>query len=77
MAIGTVMGNGLAGIQNGFNTLNKASAQIAQVGVSQDPTQDLTEGAISLLQGKLQVEASAKVLSTVNQTLGSIIDIEV
>ena len=77
MAIGSVMGNGLAGIHKGMDTLNKASAQIARVGVSQDPAADLTEGAVSLLQGRLQVEASAKVLSTVNKTLGSIIDIEV
>ncbi|MEZ5510231.1 MAG: hypothetical protein R3F47_10065 [Gammaproteobacteria bacterium] len=77
MAIGSIMGNGVAGIQKGLGTVSKASAQIAQVGVSDDPTRDLTDGAIGLLQGKLQVQASAKVLSTANQTLGSIIDIEV
>jgi autotransporter adhesin len=77
MAIGSVMGNGLSGIQRGFETLNKASAQIARVGESADPSADLTAGAISLLQGKLQVEASAKVLETANKTMGSIIDIEI
>ena len=77
MAIGSVYGNGLAGIQKGFATVNKASAQIAQVGESEDPTQDLTDGAVGLLQGKLQVQASAKVLETANKTMGSIIDIEV
>ena len=77
MAIGSVLGNGLAGVQKGFSTLNKASSQIAQVGVSEDSSKDLTEGAVSLLQGKLQVQASAKVLETANKTMGSIIDIEV
>lgn len=77
MAIGSVMGNGVAGIQKGFSTLNKASAQIAQVGVSEDPGKDITEGAVSLMQGKLQVQANAKVLETASKTIGSIIDIEV
>ena len=77
MAIGSVFGNGVMGVQKGLGTLNKASAQIARVGVSEDPAQDITKGAIGLMQGKLQVQASAKVLETANKTLGSIIDIEV
>ncbi len=77
MAIGSVFGNGVMGVQKGLGTLNKASAQIARVGVSEDPTQDITKGAVGLMQGKLQVQASAKVLETANKTLGSIIDIEV
>ena len=77
MAIGSIMGNGVAGIHKGLNTVTRASSQIAQVGVSEDPMKDLTEGAISLLQGKLQVQASAKVLETANKTMGSISDIEV
>lgn len=77
MAVGSVYGNGLAGIQKGWNTLNQASARIAQVGASEDPGADLTQGAVDLLQGRLQVQASAKVLETANKTLGSIIDIEV
>ena len=77
MAIGSVFGNGVMGVQKGLGTLNKASAQIARVGVSEDPTRDITKGAVGLMQGKLQVQASAKVLETANKTLGSIIDIEV
>ncbi len=77
MAIGSVFGNGVAGIQKGWNTVNRASAQIAQVGESADPASDLTKSAVSLMQGKLQVQASAKVLETANKTMGSIIDIEV
>ena len=77
MAIGSVMGNGVAGIQKGLNTLNQASQNIAKVGQSEDPAQDLTESAVSLLEGKLQVEASAKVVEVAGKTMGSIIDIEV
>lgn len=74
--VGSVFGNGLMGVQKGWDTLNKASAQIARVGTSGDPMADITTGAVGLMQGKLQVQASAKVLETANQTLGSIIDIK-
>lgn len=77
MAVGSVLGNGIAGIQQGLNKMNKASAEVAELSTSQDPASDLTESAVSLLQGKLQVEASAKVLETYNRTVGSIIDLEV
>lgn len=77
MAIGSVFGNGVMGVQKGLGTLNKASAQIARVGVSDDPVGDITQGAIGLMQGKLQVQASARVLETANKTIGAIIDIEV
>lgn len=77
MAVGSVFGNGVAGVQKGWSTINKASADIARVGVSEDPMGDITKGAVDLMQGKLQVQASAKVLQTASDTLGSIIDIEV
>ena len=77
MAVGSVFGNGLMGVQKGWDTINKSSAQIAKVGTSGDPGRDITTGSIGLMQGKLQVQASAKVLETANKTLGSIIDIEV
>lgn len=77
MTVGSVLGNGVAGIHKGLNTLNKASEQIARVGVSPEPVRDITEGAIDLMRGKIQVQASAKVLDTAHQTLGTLIDIEV
>ena len=77
MAIGSVLNNGVAGIQKGLYDMNKASADIAKVGTSEDPAVDLTESAVSLLNSKVQVEASAKVVETAHKTLGSIIVIEV
>ncbi|MCK5790528.1 MAG: hypothetical protein KAH34_06770 [Ketobacter sp.] len=77
MVIGSVLNNGVAGIQKGLSEMNKASAQVAQVATSEDPATDLAESAVSLLQSKLQVQASAKVVQTASDTMGSIIDIEV
>ncbi|MAR92014.1 MAG: hypothetical protein SV765_07985 [Pseudomonadota bacterium] len=77
MVIGSVLNNGVAGIQKGLGQMNQASARVAQVGTANDPAADLTESVVSLLQGKLQVQASAKVLATASDTIGSIIDIKV
>ena len=77
MSVGSVLGNGVAGIQQGLNKMNKASQDAAAIGTSADPTSDLTESAVGLLQGKLQVQASAKVVEAHNKAVGSIIDIEV
>lgn len=77
MAIGSILNNGVAGIQKGLNNMNKASAEIAQLSVSDDPAADLTKSAVSLLESKVQVEANAKVLETASKTIGSIIDITV
>ena len=77
MTIGSVLNNGVVGIQKGLSNMNRASAEIAQVGSSEDPASDLTQSAVSLLESKLQVQASAKVLETAGKTMGSIIDIEV
>lgn len=77
MSVGSVLGNGVAGIQQGLNRMTKASEEVASVGTSADPASDLAESAVSLLQGKLQVQASAKVVEAHNKAVGSIIDIEV
>lgn len=77
MAIGSVLNNGVAGIQKGMYNMNRASADIAKVGTSQDPAADLTESAVSLLESKIQVQAATKVVETASKTIGSIIDIEV
>ncbi|MGC1507240.1 flagellar biosynthesis protein FlgE [Ketobacter sp.] len=76
MAIGSIMNNGVMGIQKGYSQINQATANIAKVAVSENPTRDLTESAVTMMQGKVQVEASAKVLQTASDTIGSLIDIQ-
>ncbi|MCG8672213.1 MAG: hypothetical protein MI867_22600 [Pseudomonadales bacterium] len=77
MSIGSVLGSGLQGVQKGFTTVNQAADKIAKVSDSSDPSGDLTESAVSLQQGKIQVQASAKVIETADKTIGSLIDIKV
>lgn len=75
--INSVLGSGLQGVQKGFSTVNQAADKIAKVNSSDDPAGDLTQSAVSLQQGKTQVQAAAKVIATANETVGSLIDIKV
>ncbi|MCG8312537.1 MAG: hypothetical protein MI976_04925 [Pseudomonadales bacterium] len=77
MSINSVLGSGLQGVQKGFSTVNQAADKIAKLNESSDLETDITESAVSLQKGKLQVQASARVLETANRTIGSLIDIEV
>ena len=77
MSVNSVLGSGLQGIQNGFSKANKAADNIAKLNQSANPAESITESAISLMEGKTQVQASSKVIETVNATIGSLIDIQV
>lgn len=77
MAVNSVLGSGLQGVQKGFSTVNQAADRIAKIDKSDNLAGDLTESAVSLQQGKIQVQASAKVIQTANDTIGSLIDIKV
>lgn len=76
-ATGSAFSYGVTGVQKGMAQVTEASAKVAGVAAAENPTKELTEGAVDLISGKQQVEASSKVLRTANETLGSIIDIEV
>lgn len=77
MAIGSVLSSGLAGIQHGRNTVAKAADQIAKLNDSSQPSEDITRSAVDLQQGKIQVQASAKVIAAHSDMMGTLIDIEV
>jgi len=66
--------SGLAGIQSGLEQLNKNAATIASKDAIESGT-DLTSALVSNLSAELQIKASAKVLETSFDTIGTIIDI--
>ncbi len=68
--------SGLTGIQTGINNLNKNTAAIAS-GNSDETSGHLTESLIDLSANKQQVDASAKVIATANETIGTLLDITV
>jgi hypothetical protein len=77
--IGSVMNAGLAGVQRGYDQLNRSADQIAKVNVppEQGGPDELVTPIVEQMLGKIQVQASAKVIETASDTLGTLIDIKV
>ena len=67
--------SGLNGIQKGLDGVNLQSAKIASTDAIK--TGDVTTPLVNMISDKQQVQASAKVLQTTNDMLGSILDIKV
>lgn len=62
------------GIQNGLQAAAGSSSKIASAGINGG---DLTSPIVELKQAELQVAASAKVIQTSTDMLGSLLDIQV
>ncbi len=62
-----------AGISRGLGMATEAARQIASA-TTAEPA-DLTNAAVTLLQAKAQVQASAKAMRTVDKALGSLLDV--
>lgn len=62
------------GVQSGLQSAARSSAEIALAGSNGG---DLTAPLVALSQAELQVAASAKVLQTSNDMIGSLLDISV
>lgn len=77
MAIGSISGSGLEGINKGYGVVGTAADKIAKVSSSENPAGDLASSVVDLQRGKIQVQASAKVLETEGLVMGSLIDIKV
>ncbi len=76
MQISSALGNALQGIQKGLAGIDKNAAKIAGAAAfnSQNPA-DLAQPLVDIQNNRLQVEASAKVMKTVDATIGSLIDV--
>jgi hypothetical protein len=69
--------SGMAGIQKGFDNLRKDANAIAQEGVKQDTSAaDLAGPLTNLKMDSLQVAASTKVVDTVHDLLGQLLDVK-
>ncbi len=69
---------GSSGIQTGLEQAQRAALDIARVGTTQDDQvselSSLAEASVDLLQAKNQVQASAKIVATADELIGTIID---
>lgn len=72
---------GLSGISRGLENLQEISSDIAQAGTvnpeNLSTTIDLTQSMVDLQQQKLATQASAKVVATAEEVLGTLIDTRV
>lgn len=73
--------NGLVGLQRGFQTVTTAANQLARQtngsGTNEAPGAgaDIAEELVTQRIGKLETEASAKVVKTADETVGTLIDL--
>ena len=74
MSVGSV---GLSGIQRGYEGLQTHANRIAQYGTPQgaQDVSDVAEDVVGLKQSEFQVKASAQVVRSEFETLGSLLDL--
>jgi hypothetical protein len=78
MGILAVQNSAVMGIQQGLNNLRRNATEIAstdQLNKAGKET-DLAGSLVGLKQSELQVQASAKVVSAVDEVLGTLLDTE-
>ena len=79
--VDSVMATGMAGVHAGFQRANDAAQDIAQMATKESASgnaiNDVTEAVVDLKVSELQVEASAKVVQTADDMMGTLINIKV
>jgi len=76
MSVGSVMGAGLQGIQNGMEGLQKNATDIANFATEDNADAvDLAESMVDMKLNELQVKASSQVLQVAGETIGTLLDI--
>lgn len=72
------MNSGIQGIQTGMNGLRKNAQQIASANIPQQAPDinDVTDPLVEMKLNKLEVEASAKVVQTASDMIGTLLDIK-
>lgn len=77
--VGSVMNTGVTGVQRGYDMLNRSADQIAKANIppEQGGPEELYTPITEQISGKVQVQASAKVIQAASDTLGTLIDIKV
>ncbi len=80
MNLPSVIQTGLSGVSRGLENIQEIASDIAQVGTvdpeDQKTTIDLTQSVVDLQQQKLATQASAKVVATAEEVLGTLLDVK-
>ncbi|HKJ75632.1 MAG TPA: hypothetical protein VKA64_00335 [Gammaproteobacteria bacterium] len=75
MDVNSANNSGLLGIQRGMQGLERNASEIASATAKQsDQSQSVTDSLVESESNQLQAEASAKVVQTADEALGTILD---
>ena len=76
MAVLSVQSSAVLGIQRGLDDMRKNAADIASTDQLSNAGQetDIVSSLVDMKQNQVQVQASAKVVSAIDEVLGTIID---
>ncbi len=79
--VNSILSTGLQGVQSGVGTVQRAAEDIVsatttdpETASGDDALANITEAAVSLKQGEQQVQASAAVVKTADEVLGTLLD---
>lgn len=70
----SALNSGIAGINQGLGNLRRDASAVAQA-VGSDQNTDVASALVNVKLDTLQIEASAKVVETVHDLLGSLLDV--
>jgi hypothetical protein len=74
MTVNSVLSSGIQGVQAGFQRANRAAGEIASAGTSEQGG-DLITPIVDLKSSEIQVKASAAVIKSADEMVGTLIDI--
>ena len=74
MAELSALNSGLQGIQRGLQRAQRSAAEIASANKGESTAADLTRPMVDLLAQRTQVQASAKVVETAADLIGTLFD---
>ena len=74
MSIGSVLNTGIQGVQAGVRGMEQSAQNIVQAGSGENATGDFVEPIMDLKLYENTVEASAKVVKTADEMIGTLLD---
>ena len=74
MSVTSVLSTGVQGVQAGMNRANQAAGDIARFGTTEQ-NGDLATSLVDLKVSEQQVKASAAVIKSADEMMGTLIDI--
>lgn len=77
MAINSITGSALQGIQRGLHGLRRNASEIASAqNMQSGPGKDMTRALVELHQNKLYTTINIKTLKTADEVIGTLLDIK-